>query len=221
MTEEALHEPRPQPLYRSATRQDLYDVARVYLRAFPESLRALHMPHLNPLAVADVLRAVLEADPGSIIVAQAPAGEITGYVIAVSDSAKIVHTAIFRGFLLRWLWRWVRGLYRLPPAGAIVLLRDMLHLREAGQMEGADTPARILSLAVDPDWQRLGLGRRLLAAGLRRLHSQGRHSVRLEVRPDNGPARHLYDRVGFREVGRFYDTRGAWIVMVGPTDQPL
>ena len=219
MTGEADREPRPRLMYRAATRQDLYEVARVYLRAFPDSLRALHAPHLTPLAVADVMRAVLEADPGAIIMAMAPAGEVVGYIIAATDTSGVAHAAVSRGLILRWLWRWLRGMYHLPLAGAWTLLRDKLRLRDAWQIEGADCPARIVSLAVDPDWQRRGLGRDLLLAGLRRLRAQGRTFVRLEVRPGNTAARHLYEGTGFREMGRVADSRGEWIVMVGSTDR--
>lgn len=221
MAQEPSRRPSVSLSYRSATKEDLYDVARVYLRAFPDTLAQLRSPHLTPLAVADVMRAVLEAEPGSIIVAQAPAGEIAGYVMAVSDSSKIVHVAVFRGLLLRWFWQWLRGRYRLPITGLGVLLRDKLRLRDAWQIEGATCPARILSLAIDPDWQRRGVGRQLLLAGLRRLRAQGRGFVRLEVRPDNAAARHLYDEMGFHEAGRYNDTRGPWIVMVASTEEQL
>ncbi len=37
--------------------------------------------------------------------------------------------------------------------------------------------------------------------------------MRLEVRPENQPARRLYQRIGFRVVGQFEDSRGPWEVM--------
>jgi len=214
----------PKPRYRAATKEDLYEVGRVYLRAFPESPRSFASPQLTPLAVGDVMRAALEADPGSIIVAQAPAGEIVGYVIAVAEVANLLHVALFRGLVLRWLWRWVRGLYRLSLTGALLLARDKLRLRRARPAPGTeDCAARIVSLAVDPDWRRCGVGTQLLFAGLQRLRALGRSFVRLEVRPDNLTARHLYQTAGFREVGQFDDTRGSWIVMMagmGAQEEP-
>jgi len=50
-------QPGPRVRMRSARKEDLYDVARVYLRAFPDSLTALHSPQLSALAVGDVMRA--------------------------------------------------------------------------------------------------------------------------------------------------------------------
>lgn len=62
--------------------------------------------------------------------------------------------------------------------------------------------AEILSVAVARAWQGRGLARRLLDLHLRRLAGFGLRAVFLEVDEDNTPARRLYDRAGFREVGR-------------------
>ena len=47
-----------------------------------------------------------------------------------------------------------------------------------------------------------GLARALLNLHLRRLAGLGARAVFLEVDEDNTPARRLYARAGFREVGR-------------------
>jgi ribosomal-protein-alanine N-acetyltransferase len=62
--------------------------------------------------------------------------------------------------------------------------------------------AEILSVAVARAWQGHGLARRLLDLHLRRLAGAGLRAVFLEVDEDNEPARRLYARAGFREVGR-------------------
>jgi [ribosomal protein S18]-alanine N-acetyltransferase len=62
--------------------------------------------------------------------------------------------------------------------------------------------AEILSVAVDAAWQGQGLGRRLLDLHLRRLAGLGVATVFLEVEEGNSAALRLYDRAGFREVGR-------------------
>ena len=61
--------------------------------------------------------------------------------------------------------------------------------------------AHVLNLCVDPDLQGRGLGRAMLEHLLdaaRRLHAD---TVLLEVRPSNKAALHLYQAVGFSEVG--------------------
>jgi ribosomal-protein-alanine N-acetyltransferase len=62
--------------------------------------------------------------------------------------------------------------------------------------------AEILSVAVARNWQGRGLARRLLDLHLRRLAGLGLRAVFLEVEEENEPARRLYARAGFREVGR-------------------
>ncbi len=62
--------------------------------------------------------------------------------------------------------------------------------------------AEILSVAVASARRGRGLSRRLLDLHLRRLAGLGAKAVFLEVDEDNEPARRLYTRAGFREVGR-------------------
>jgi ribosomal-protein-alanine N-acetyltransferase len=62
--------------------------------------------------------------------------------------------------------------------------------------------AEILSIAVATSRRGKGLARRLLDLNLSRLAGLGARTVFLEVDEGNVPARRLYQRAGFREVGR-------------------
>ena len=75
------------------------------------------------------------------------------------------------------------------------LVGFLLSRRAAGEAE-------ILSVAVVTTWRGRGLARRMLDLHLRRLAGLGVRTVFLEVDEDNTPARRLYQRAGFREVGR-------------------
>ena len=66
----------------------------------------------------------------------------------------------------------------------------------------ASGEAEILSVAVATSQRGRGLARSLLKLHLRRLAGLGVKAVFLEVDEDNEPARRLYARAGFREVGR-------------------
>ena len=63
--------------------------------------------------------------------------------------------------------------------------------------------ARLYSIAVDQRNGRRGVGRALMAACENYAAAHGRRTLRLEVRPDNAAAIALYERLGFRQFGRY------------------
>jgi [ribosomal protein S18]-alanine N-acetyltransferase len=62
--------------------------------------------------------------------------------------------------------------------------------------------AEILSIAITPKQRGRGLSRPLLDLNIRRLAGLGARTVFLEVDENNAPARALYRRAGFADVGR-------------------
>ena len=60
----------------------------------------------------------------------------------------------------------------------------------------------MMNLAVHPDYQRQGIGERLVLALVDGLKARGSHCLTLEVRSSNDPARHLYEKLGFQTVGK-------------------
>jgi len=81
-----------------------------------------------------------------------------------------------------------------------VTLGRSLHGFILSRLAGGE--AEILSVAVASARRGRGLARALLNLHLRRLAGLGANAVFLEVDEDNEPARRLYQRAGFREVGR-------------------
>jgi ribosomal protein S18 acetylase RimI-like enzyme len=110
--------------------------------------------------------------------------------------------------------KWVAGRYGvgLKPVG-IAAKNWVQLLVEAREKENA-SDARILSIAVDPEYQGRHIGAGLLLTGLNYLKSLKVEQVRLEVRPDNAPAVHLYEKFGFKTRGRTHDTQGDWLIML-------
>ncbi|ABN75081.1 ribosomal protein S18-alanine N-acetyltransferase [Actinobacillus pleuropneumoniae] len=60
--------------------------------------------------------------------------------------------------------------------------------------------ATLFNIAVDPNFQAKGYGKRLLSALIERLREQGILTLWLEVRESNLAAQKLYDSLGFNEV---------------------
>lgn len=62
--------------------------------------------------------------------------------------------------------------------------------------------AHLLRIATAPRFRRRGIGRDLLSAVLARARAASCGRITLEVASANGAAIHLYETVGFREIGR-------------------
>lgn len=65
-----------------------------------------------------------------------------------------------------------------------------------------DSEAQINNVAVHPDYRGLGVGEALMRFALAKIRDLGGVTAVLEVRVSNAPARTLYEKLGFRVVGR-------------------
>lgn len=62
--------------------------------------------------------------------------------------------------------------------------------------------AHIATLAIQPEYRRQGLAKRLLVEALRTAYQEGARQALLEVRAGNEAAQAMYRTFGFEEVGR-------------------
>lgn len=69
-------------------------------------------------------------------------------------------------------------------------------------MRYAADEAEVLTVAVDPKWQGLSIGERLMMYGFAQGQAQGVGRCYLEVEGMNRPAIRLYEKLGFAETGR-------------------
>lgn len=60
----------------------------------------------------------------------------------------------------------------------------------------------MMNVAVAPDFRRQGVAQTLILDLVEALKARGSHWLMLEVRDSNAPARALYEKLGFAEVGR-------------------
>ena len=88
------------------------------------------------------------------------------------------------------------AVFRVAVAGKVVLGYSLVLFRKGSPV------ARLYSIAVDGSRRRSGLGRRLLADAERAAAARGGRVLRLEVRADNASAIRLYERQGYRPIGR-------------------
>ena len=96
----------------------------------------------------------------------------------------------------------------VPPA-AYATLRAGDEIAAAGL--GVYTPGyvAVYDIVTHPAYRNRGLARRLMLTLLHWGREQGAQQAFLQVVPENAPAMHLYERLGFQEVYRYwYRTRG-------------
>ena len=62
--------------------------------------------------------------------------------------------------------------------------------------------ADMMNVAVSDAYRRQGIARKLVEALITALDARGVHSLTLEVRASNEPAKQLYRQIGFEQVGR-------------------
>jgi [ribosomal protein S18]-alanine N-acetyltransferase len=197
---------------RQAQPTDLNAIAEVFVAAFAQSIEHSGAGPGAALALADIFGLALRAEPGSLIVAESE-GAIAGYILAPSDVGKLRKTALRQGRWLGVLWRFLTGRYGVSLRTLRTVIADKVSFQSGMQMH-TEYQARILSVGVSPVFQGQGIGRAIISAGLEYLRGQGVNGVRLEVRPDNAPAVHLYESFGFRRRGEYSDSQGQWLVMI-------
>lgn len=76
--------------------------------------------------------------------------------------------------------------------------------RVAGYIGSQTVPdeSDVMNVAVHPDFRRRGIAQALVMALCDALKKQGSVSLTLEVRASNEPAKALYEKLGFEQVGR-------------------
>jgi ribosomal protein S18 acetylase RimI-like enzyme len=200
-------------LYRRAARDDLEGIAQVLLAAFPESVDHYVGRRVEPRVIVDVFSICFDAEPEALFVAAAD-GKIVGYIFAPTRLSRIFRAAIFHGHLAQGLWRWVTGQYGIGTRPVFVAARNWISVWNEARKDKLHVDARILTIAVDPAYQGRGVGSELMKLGLDYLQSRTVELVRLEVRPDNPAAIHVYQKLGFEIKGRTRDTQGDWLIMI-------
>lgn len=201
--------------FRQARRDDLIGIARVFTAAFPATIRHYFATTPSPHVVAEPFALCLAAEPEAFHVAiDDDSGRLVGYIFAPARTGRLPWVAVGRGFIFRWFWRWITGQYRIGLSPVRAMTGNKLDFLASAGQSTVQAEARILSVAVHPDHQGRGLARELCRRALQRLDKLGARPVRLEVRPENGPAVKLYRDLGFKETGRTHDAQGDWLIML-------
>lgn len=197
--------------YRQALVGDLPGIGEVFFVAFAESIQHAGVGPAAQAAIEDLFGLVLAAEPEGLIVAVSE-GQVVGYTLATVNAKHMRRRIFEHGGWLRILWRLLTGGYGIGWRTLRVILGDKRSFLRGARMYGG-YQARMLSLAVHPNAQGQGIGRELFGAGVGWLRGRGAQAIRLEVRPDNVPARRIYESFGFEPRGEYQDSQSKWMVM--------
>ena len=186
------------PIIEAATSTDIPAIAEVFARAFGEYRLALGCDTATlarlwaPLIAArrsnwHVARISRPGDP--------EARPIVG-ILAIEAHGE-VHGSAGHGLRTLAIWRRELGIGGLLRACYALFPLAIAYVRRPPRSD----ELYVANLAVDPEYQNRGIGRRLLAAAAERAQERGYRRLSLHVAAANAPALHLYESAGFaREV---------------------
>lgn len=197
-----------------ATLADVPGIGRLFLASFPESV--IHTCGKIPAfaAIEDLFICIYEAEPEAAFIAKDASAQIVGYVLAPTKISSLWKRAVFGGHILRWAWRWFKGDYGFGLYPVTVMFQNKIGFLRSAFKAQISAEARILSVAVDPSMRGQGLATKLMRCALDYFETQRVPLIRLEVRPDNLPAKKIYEQLGFRAAGFTRDSQGDWLIMI-------
>ena len=211
-------------MVRPSRSSDLESIAKLFLLGFNQSITHFVGVPTEGLtqAIQDVFYGLWDYGPQGILVAEAE-GAVVGYIVAIPRMSGLWKHILLRGHWWKWLNRWLRAHYGLSYRHVMKLGRNKLGFALAQARLSSKPPnetvkthhmGQILSIAVRGDFQGQGIATALLGQALSYLTKAGADTVKLEVRPDNSPAIHLYKRAGFNHISTTTDSQGTWLVML-------
>lgn len=119
---------------------------------------------------------------------------------------------------LNWRWTPARVKRSIKDRETMVLVASIDGVLSGfAIMKFRDEESHLFLLAVEPKFQRIGIGAALLAWLEKSCRTAGLRHIRVELRVNNSKARMFYEHAGFRFVGQaagYYNDREAAVVMV-------
>lgn len=185
---------------------------QIFLEAFSENSRKIYGDPPKPYAMRDVWSFVHEIEPGGFLAARDDSS-VVGYAIFTASLSRLRRRALASGRLIVWAFRALIGRYEIRWRNVAALLWNKILFVGSSNRYRTAGDAQLLNIAVSPVARGKGIATGLMRAGLAYLQQRQVAEVRLEVRPDNASAIHVYRETGFIERGRTRDNGGDWIVM--------
>lgn len=207
-------------IYDKLTPKDAPCLADIFIKAFPDTVSIFYKDPASGGAhdaLCDIFRFYVMNDPKGGYAARVDGKTVAGYILAPKNVNKLKYKFMFSRELFIALGKFMAGKYHLSFFSLMRVFFDKTAFVFHAKKTGPDIPARILSVAVLPEYQGKGIGKELTKLGIESLQTLGAKKIRLEVRENNAAAIAVYEKLGFETIGKYTDTRGAWMVMIFPS----
>jgi len=183
--------------------EDVDAVVDVHLRSFPGFFLSFLGPKFLRLFYYEIAR----YPAGVARVAVDAGGQIVGFAAGVEGQSGFYHWLIRRR-VVGFAWA-AFGAFLHRPAIALRLLRALRLPADSGETAAV---ARLMSLAVLPEMEGQGVGRRLVGDFLVQMRAREIGSVSLTTdRDDNERANRFYRELGFRVAWTYQTPEGRWL----------
>lgn len=170
----------------------------LYLRSFEGTFLA----RLGPQILELMFDSYVRGSPREVsLVCIEETNEVTGFVCGSSQRALYIRNFLHKHFPALLAVTVGAVIHDRGLGGEIIRRVRSLLLAWRARLPSqvADLPpASLMTIAVAEDYRRQGVGAALVVAFTERMARQGVPLLRLAVGNDNGPARRLYERLGWR-----------------------
>ncbi|MBV8639497.1 MAG: GNAT family N-acetyltransferase [Candidatus Eremiobacteraeota bacterium] len=183
---------------REMTADDIDAVVQVHTRAFPEYL----LTHMGSRYLRHYYSTFALDSKHYALVAEID-GRVVGFVAGTAETGQL-EARVYRPSIVTALT--VAARFVTDPVLRKHLLSKRTHIKRTFARPPVSTSsrpavrarqARLLSIGVSPDLQRMGVAQALVNAFNKRLHADGIAAVGLSVRHDNTSGIAFYDRTGW------------------------
>lgn len=204
-------------MIREASSQDIKAIVEIFGLSFQGSIKNLLESGANWRGIEDFFHPLLTSSQVLFYVVEEE-GTLCGYLVILIHIRFFWWEVMKRGYPLFWLKNLLLGRYGIPIKSLYRLLGNKVSFLSFALKRGRQEMAQILSIGIHPQYRRKGHAKTLLLRGLEDLRREGVPSVKLEVRPENRGALHLYEGLGFKVKSDYEDSQGLWLVMVKRMD---
>ncbi len=187
---------------RLMSAHDISQVCSIHARAFP----GFFLTSLGPGFLARFYNACRSYSDGVALVAEHDR-RVIGFVVGVSDH-RAFHTYLRRNWLVSFGVGTVNSVLRKPA----ILRRFVKAAFSSGPQAPQAEGALLMSIAVDPDCESKGIGRRLLEAFGDDLSARGCKSYRLTTdRDNNDRVNTFYEEAGLARECSYVTQQKRWM----------